>query len=69
MIKYYQEIKIMWNIKLLDFLLKMIKSTGISFEFVDLGGGFGIPYNKKDKIIDIRNYAKLVQTFKNKLNC
>ena len=47
----------------------MIKSTGINFEFVDLGGGFGIPYNKNDKIIDIKNYAKLVQTFKNKLNC
>ena len=55
--------------KTLDFLLKMIKSTGINFEFVDLGGGFGIPYNKNDKIIDIKNYAKLVQTFKNKLNC
>ena len=55
--------------KTLDFLLKTIKSSGISFEFVDLGGGFGIPYNKNDKIIDIKNYAKLVQTFKNKLNC
>ena len=55
--------------KTLDFLLKTIKSTGISFEFVDLGGGFGIPYNKNDKIIDIKNYAKLVQKFKNKLNC
>ena len=53
----------------MDFLLKTIKSSGISFEFVDLGGGFGIPYSKKDKIIDIKNYAKLVETFKNKLNC
>ena len=55
--------------KTLDFLLKTIKSSGISFEFVDLGGGFGIPYSKKEKIIDIKNYAKLVETFKNKLNC
>ena len=51
--------------KTLDFLLKTIKSSRISFEFVDLGGGFGIPYNKKEKIIDIKNYAKLVETFKN----
>ena len=55
--------------KTLDFLLKTIKSSRISFEFVDLGGWFGNPYNKKEKIIDIKNYAKLVETFKNKLNC
>ena len=35
--------------KTLDFLLKMIKSTGISFEFVDLGGGFGIPIIRMTK--------------------
>ena len=55
--------------KTLDFLIKIIKSSGLNFEFVDLGGGFGIPYNKKEKIIDIKNYAKLVEKFKNKLNC
>ncbi len=55
--------------KTLDFLYKTIKSSKINFEYVDLGGGFGIRYNKKDKKIDIKNYAKLVEKFKNKLNC
>jgi diaminopimelate decarboxylase len=36
---------------------------------VDLGGGFGISYNKKDKQINLNNYAKFVYDFKKKLNC
>ena len=53
----------------MNILYKIIKSSGIHFEDVDLGGGFGIPYQNKEKKINIRNYSKLVNKFKKKLNC
>ena len=47
----------------------MIKLSRINFEYIDLGGGFGIPYQNNEKKIDIKNYSKLVERFRNKLNC
>jgi len=55
--------------KTLDILLKVIRDLNIKLKYVDLGGGFGISYNKKDKQINLNNYAKLVCNFKKKLNC
>jgi len=55
--------------KTLDVLLKVIRDLNIKLKYVDLGGGFGIKYNKKDKQANLNNYAKLVYDFKNKLNC
>ena len=55
--------------KTLDVLSKVIRDLNIKLKYVDLGGGFGIKYNKKDKLINLNNYAKLVHNFKNKLNC
>jgi len=55
--------------KTLNILYKIIKSSKINFEYVDLGGGFGIPYQNKEKKIDIGNYSKLVKKFKKELNC
>ena len=55
--------------KTLNVLYKIIKSSGINFEYIDLGGGFGIPYQNKEKKIDIGNYSKLVNKFKKRLNC
>ena len=55
--------------KTLDILSKVIKNLNIKLRYVDLGGGFGIKYNKNDKQIDLNNYAKLVSKFKKKLNC
>ena len=55
--------------KTLNVLYKIIKSSGINFEYIDLGGGFGIPYQNKEKKIDIGNYSRLVNKFKKKLNC
>tara|TARA_Y100001970_G_scaffold286913_1_gene410260 strand:+ start:1520 stop:2740 length:1221 start_codon:yes stop_codon:yes gene_type:complete len=55
--------------KTLNFLLKIIKLSKINFEYVDLGGGFGIPYQNNDKKINIQNYSNLVKRFQNKLNC
>ena len=55
--------------KTLDVLSKVIKELNIKLKYVDLGGGFGIKYNKKDKQVNLNNYAKLVYDFKKKLNC
>jgi diaminopimelate decarboxylase len=55
--------------KTLDVLSKTIRDLDIKLKYVDLGGGFGIKYNKKDKQINLNNYAKLVHDFKNKTNC
>ena len=55
--------------KTLDVLAKLIRDLNIKLKYVDLGGGFGIKYSKKDKQIDLNNYAKLVYSFKKKFNC
>jgi len=55
--------------KTLDVLSKVIRDLNIKLKYVDLGGGFGIKYNKTDKQINLNNYAKLVHNFKKKLNC
>ncbi len=55
--------------KTLNILYKIIKASKINFEYVDLGGGFGIPYKNKEKKINIKNYSTLVKKFQQKLNC
>ena len=55
--------------KTLNVLLKIINLSKINFEYVDLGGGFGISYKDKDRKINIRKYSKLVNKFKKKVNC
>ena len=53
--------------KVLAIINKIIKKTKINFEFIDLGGGMGISYSKKEKQINLKKYAKLVSKFlKNK---
>ena len=49
--------------KTLNVLSKLIRSSRINFEYVDLGGGFGIQYENNDKKINIRNYSLLVEKF------
>ena len=36
----------------------------ISFDYIDLGGGFGIQYKNKDKKIDIKKYSIWFKNFK-----
>jgi len=55
--------------KTLDVLSRVIKDLNIKLKYVDLGGGFGIRYSKKDRKVNLNNYAKLVYNFKKKLNC
>ena len=49
--------------KTLFILNKIIKKTKIKFKFIDLGGGMGISYTNKDKELNLKNYAKLVNKF------
>ena len=50
-------------------LLKVVNNLKIKLKHIDLGGGFGISYEKKNKEINLNKYAKLVHNFKQKLNC
>ena len=53
--------------KVLSIINKIINKTKINFKFIDLGGGMGISYSKKEKQINLAQYAKLVNKFiKNK---
>ena len=53
--------------QVLNILNKIINETNIDFKFIDLGGGMGISYSKKDKKLDLNQYAQLVSKFlKNK---
>ena len=52
--------------KTLNILLKVINNLKIKPKYIDLGGGFGISYEKKDKKINLNKYAKLVHNFKKK---
>ncbi len=52
--------------KTLIVLSKLIHELNLKLKYVDLGGGFGITYKKNDKSIKLKNYAKLVESFKKK---
>ena len=53
--------------KVLSIINRIINKTKINFKFIDLGGGMGISYSKKEKQINLKKYAKLVSKFlKNK---
>ena len=55
--------------KTLKVLGKTIQNLNLDLKFVDLGGGFGISYNKKQKKVNLNNYAKEVNKFKKKFRC
>ena len=55
--------------KVLTVLSKLIINLDLNLKYVDLGGGFGINYDKKDKPINLKKYAHLVYSFSKKLNC
>ena len=49
--------------KTLFILNRIIKKTKIKFKFVDLGGGMGISYENKERELNLKNYARLVNKF------
>lgn len=54
--------------KLLETAHEIHRRLGISFNFIDLGGGIGVPYKPEEEEVDIENFAKeLVNFFREKL--
>ena len=49
--------------KVLSIINKLCRKTKINFNFIDLGGGMGISYTNKEKQLDLKQYAKLVNKF------
>lgn len=53
---------------IMDIIGKTGRELGIDFEFVDLGGGLGIPYRHEDSVLDIdAAAARMATVFKEKV--
>ncbi len=54
--------------KLLSIAKRVHDEVGIEFEFIDIGGGLGIPYKPEDKDLDLNEFSdKIVTLFKAKV--
>ncbi|MEN4017450.1 MAG: diaminopimelate decarboxylase [Methanobacterium sp.] len=54
---------------LMDVAGRVHKETGVNFEFIDFGGGLGIPYHPDEPKLDIEIFSKeITGLFKDKLN-
>jgi len=55
--------------RLLKLAWKIKTKLGISFDFIDFGGGIGVPYKPEDEEINLEAFSyRLVEMFKNKLD-
>ncbi|MBR6471768.1 MAG: diaminopimelate decarboxylase [Victivallales bacterium] len=53
---------------IMDIIGKVSRELDIDFEFIDLGGGLGIPYRHEDAVLDIdAAAAKVAKVFKEKI--
>ncbi len=53
--------------KLLNIAKRVHEQVGVDFEFIDVGGGIGIPYKPEDKPLDLQVYSdKVLSLFKTK---
>ena len=55
--------------KMLKVVDKLIKKSNHLFEFIDLGGGMGISYQKSNKKLNFKIYNSLINKFLKKNNC
>ena len=55
-------------IKMLKAVQKIINKSKFNFEYIDLGGGMGINYNKKNKELNYKKYADQIKKFVKKNN-
>ena len=55
--------------KMLKVVDKLIKKSNHLFEFIDLGGGMGISYEKNNKKLNFKSYNSLINKFLKKNNC
>jgi diaminopimelate decarboxylase len=54
--------------KLLGIARRVHEELGITFEFIDIGGGFGVPYHPNDKAFDLPEFvSKVISLFKSKV--
>ena len=54
--------------KLLSIAKRVHDEVGIDFEFIDIGGGLGVPYKPEDKDLDLAEFStKVVSMFKAKV--
>ncbi len=54
--------------KLLSIAKRVKNEVGIDFEFIDIGGGLGIPYSPEDKELDLEKFSnKVIGMFKTKV--
>ncbi|MEM2081301.1 MAG: diaminopimelate decarboxylase [Candidatus Bathyarchaeia archaeon] len=54
--------------KLLGITKRIHDEVGINFEFVDMGGGLGVPYKPEDKELDLNAFAEnVLSLFKKKI--
>ena len=55
-------------LKMLNVLDLIIKKSKYIFEYVDLGGGMGIQYDRKTKVFNYKKYNKIIKKFLEKHN-
>jgi len=46
------------NDKLFEIASAISRKVGIEFEFVDIGGGFGVPYRSDERVLDVERLAR-----------
>ncbi|MFO8110021.1 MAG: diaminopimelate decarboxylase [Thermoplasmata archaeon] len=56
------------TVVLLDMVRKLRESLGINFEFIDIGGGIGVPYRPDETKMDLAEFSdKVVTLFREKV--
>ena len=53
---------------MLNIITKIIKKTNHDFEYIDLGGGFGIDYMHNNQRFNLKKYSSDVHKFLKKIN-
>ena len=50
-------------LKMINVLDKIIKKSKHLFDYIDLGGGMGIQYEKKNKLFNYKKYSEIISNF------
>ena len=54
------------GVLLIDLVKELSEELGICFEFINLGGGIGIPYKPEDKAVDLEYVSKGIEEYHRK---
>ena len=55
--------------KMLRVIERVIKKTKFNFEYIVLGGGMGIDYEKSNRVLNLKEYSSNIQKFLKKNKC